>query len=96
MFHQKQEGWDDNEQGRALLFFRSTPEMLPLSLAERISNTLLQEKKPKAKKSFMEDQWVGQAVVLTLGESLGAVICNCITLDNITQDTGIYVGEMLP
>ena len=34
--------------------------------------------------------------MLTLGEYLGTVICDCITLDNITQDTGAYVGEMLP
>ena len=56
MFHQKQEGWDDNEQGRALLFFRSTPEMLPLSLAE--SKFLIPYFK-ESQKSFMEDQWVG-------------------------------------
>ena len=91
MFHQKQEGWDDNEQGRALLFFRSTPEMLPLPLVE--SKFLIPYFK-ESQKSF--GSFNGQADVLTLGESLGAVIDNCITLDNITQDTGIYARKMLP
>ena len=51
MFYQKQEGWDDNEQGRALLFFRSTPEMLPLSLAEsKFLIPYFKEKSHKPKK----------------------------------------------
>ena len=62
MFHQKQEGWDDNEQGRALLFFRSTPEMLPLSLAEsKFLIPYFKEKSQKPKKFY--------------GGSMGRLLC---------------------